>query len=108
VYAYDEYSNYTSLSAQTDDQGVAIFQRADFGEGSYTFRVDYLSGQFWSKPCVAAQAEQIPVVIEEETVEIAVTMTGKPEAGVTVYLFSADGTYLGVYALTDSDGKMSF
>ncbi|MDH3349528.1 MAG: hypothetical protein OEM02_15695, partial [Desulfobulbaceae bacterium] len=44
IYGFDDQNQYTGLHAETDENGIAIFQRADFGEGSFTFRVDYLSG----------------------------------------------------------------
>ncbi|MDH4319803.1 MAG: hypothetical protein OEV64_15580, partial [Desulfobulbaceae bacterium] len=108
VYGFDDQNQYTGLHAETDENGIAIFQRADFGPGSYSFRVDYLSGQFWSIAEIVKRADTITVVIEEEAVEITVTLAGELKAGQTVYLCDKSGNYLGLFAITDSEGKANF
>ncbi len=88
VYAFDEDNNYTNLNQIADDQGRARFDRENFSRKPYTFRVDYLSAQFWSDSIVVQSHNNISVMIEEESVELtvtlAVTLTGTHQEGVKV------------------------
>jgi RHS repeat-associated protein len=108
VYAFTESGSYTGLHAVTDDQGVASFETEQFSEGNYKFRADYVSYQFWSSVITVPGTYSAEVVIEEETAEITVTVAGEAKEGVKVYVFNEDGTYLGIYGETDSQGKVSF
>jgi len=75
---------------------------------SYKFRADYVSYQFWSSVITVPGTYSAEVVIEEETAEITVTVAGEAKEGVKVYVFNEDGTYLGIYGVTDDQGKVSF
>ena len=108
VYAFDEDNSYTNLNQVTDDQGRAYFDRENFGRKPYSFRVDYLSAQFWSDSIVVQSHNNISVVIEEENVEMTVILADTFREGIKVYLFSESGSYLGLYAITDSEGKVYF
>lgn len=108
VYAFTESGTYTGLHAVTDDQGVALFDIADFTEGDYKFRADYLSAQFWSPVISLPGIYTTDVLIEEETAEVTVTAAGEEKEGINVYLFNESGSYLGLYQVTDSEGKVYF
>lgn len=108
VYAFNEQNNYTGISSVTDSAGMATFQRADFGEGSYTFRVDYLGGQFLSTAEEVRAVKRTEIIIPVEQVDLSVIMAGAPIADVSVYVYTADGQYLGIYATTDAEGNVSF
>jgi len=108
VYAFTESGTYTALHSVTNDQGVASFAPDDFPEGNYKFRADYLSYQFWSPVITIPGTYATQVVIEEETAELTVTVAGEEKEGVKVYLFNESGSYLGIYAITDSQGRVSF
>lgn len=108
VYAFNEQNNYTGVSSVTDSAGTAIFQRADFGEGSYTFRVDYLGGQFLSNAEEVRAVKRTEIIIPVEQVDLTVIMAGAPIADVPVYVYTADGQYLGIYSTTDAEGNVSF
>jgi len=108
VYAFDENNNYSGINAQTDENGMAVFQRSDFDAGNYRFRVDYLGGKFWSEYENIRDADLIPITIEIEPVEMTVVLGGNPAAGVPVYVFDSEGNYLGITATTDSEGKVEF
>lgn len=108
IYAFNENNSYTGLSRTSDEQGRGLFDREDFGEGEYTFRVDYLGSQFWSAPVAVLTSNSIDVVIEEEVASLTVTMDGVVQAGVKVYVFSTSGSYLGLYAITDENGQVHF
>ncbi|MEJ2046914.1 MAG: hypothetical protein P8X92_02245, partial [Dehalococcoidia bacterium] len=108
VYAFTEAGSYAGKQAVTDETGAAQFQPEDFAEGTYTFRVDYLGGQFWSEPISMPGTSAVSVLIEEETVEVAVTSGSGAAEGVKVYLFAEDGSYRGIYGVTDEAGMVSF
>ena len=108
VYAFNDTGAYTGLNATTDAEGIARFAIDDFTDGSYTFRADYLSVQFWSDETAIPGAGQVDVTIEEEDATVRVLQGGTPEPGVKVYLFSSAGAYMGRYEVTDEDGNVSF
>lgn len=108
VYAFTEAGAYTGKNATTDSAGTAHFVPAEFVDGSYKFRVDYLGYQFWSNAVLVPGTALVPVLIAEEGASILVTQGGTPEAGVRVYLFTAGGAYMGLYATTDADGFVAF
>jgi RHS repeat-associated protein len=108
TYAFDETNNYTGIYGTTDEHGVALFTRGDFGEGSYHFRVDYLGAQFWSDKVVVQDTSSLEVIIEDEPVGVNVVMDGEPQEGVKVYAFTESGSYLGIYSVTDENGQVSF
>lgn len=108
VYAFDESGGYAGLSAVTDEHGVAAFDAENFSAGNYLFRADYLSHQFWSPVISISGANSTAIIVEEETTEVAVSVSGEDKEGIKVYLFNENGSYLGVYGLTDSTGTVRF
>ncbi len=108
VYAFTEAGSYTGTYATTDENGAAIFDPDNFTEGNYKFRVDYLGQQFWSDIVSLPGTYAVDVIIDEEAVEVTVTTAAGPAEGVRVYLFSESGSYLGIYAVTDENGLVSF
>ncbi|HDZ91698.1 MAG TPA: hypothetical protein ENH37_13645, partial [Deltaproteobacteria bacterium] len=108
IYAFTASGTYTGQHAETDEQGTAVFPMANFADGSYVFRADYLRCHFWSQDITVPGTPSVQVAIEEQTTEATVTVAGSPEPGIRVYLFSEGGSYLGLYSTTDADGKVSF
>jgi len=108
VYAFNVTGSYTGLNATTDAEGIARFAIEDFSEGSYQFRVDYLSAKFWSEVTPIPENSQIEVAIEEEDTTVQVSQGGESAPGVKVYLFSSLGAYLWIYDVTDENGNVSF
>jgi hypothetical protein len=108
VYAFTESGIYTGNRALTDDTGTALFESADFDDGSYVFRVDYRGHHFWSDPLGLPGTYALEVTIALQPVALTVTAAAGPVAGAKVYLFSPGGVYLGTYALTDADGRVTF
>ena len=104
-YAFTSTGTYLGKSGTTDNNGAVAF---DLGNGSYKFRVDYRGYQFWSEVVTIPAVSSVDVVIDEEQVEVQVTMSSGPVQGVKVYLFSESGTYLGLNQTTDAEGKVSF
>jgi len=108
VYAFTESGSYTGIHSVTNDQGVALFSPEDFTDGNYKFRADYLSYQFWSPVINIPGTYSTQVLIEEESAEVTVTVAGEEKEGINVYLFNENGSYLGLYQVTDTEGKVSF
>ncbi|MFH1985623.1 MAG: RHS repeat-associated core domain-containing protein [Pseudomonadota bacterium] len=108
VYAFTEAGSYTGKNAVTGPDGTAIFTAADFSDGRYKFRADYLGDQFWSAAAAIPGTYNIPIDIPEEATAVLVTQAGVPVSGVKVYLFSDSGSYLGQYQVTDADGRVTF
>jgi hypothetical protein len=108
VYAFTVLGNYTGKKAVTDESGTALFDPADFADGSYAFRVDYLGYRFWSDSILLPGTYRADVVIREETAEITVNTGAGSLQGVKVYLFSAGGAYLGLNQKTDETGQVAF
>ena len=108
IYSFTQAGVYTGKSATTDESGTALFAAADFADGSYIFRVDYLGQQFWSGVLLLPGTYQLDVIINEETVAVAVGTGAGPVAGSKVYLFSSGGSYLGINSATDENGTVFF
>jgi RHS repeat-associated protein len=107
-YAFDETGRYAGIYGETDEDGEALYERESFGEGSYTFRIDYLGGQYWSDPVAVQTSNSTSVVIEEEEVLVQVVMDDQAQEGANVYVFDENGNYLGIYGVTDAEGNVSF
>jgi hypothetical protein len=108
VYAFTDAGSYTGIYTIADGEGRAYFDPAQFADGSYRFRLDYLGSQFWSQPVGLPDTRSISVVIPEDPVTVTVATAAGAAAGVRVYLFSETGAYLGLYATTDADGQAVF
>jgi hypothetical protein len=108
VYAYTAVGVYTGRSAITDGAGMARFSAADFAAGTYKFRADHLGQRFWSPDVSLPGVVAAAVMIPEESVTVTVRTAAGPAAGVRVYLFSASGSYLGIYLVTDEQGQVIF
>ncbi len=108
IYAFTELGSYTGKSAVTDGTGTALFDPADFTDGSYKFRLDYLGYHFWSDSIRLPGTYQAAVVISEESAELVVNTGAGTLQGVRVYLFSVNGAYLGRNQKTDETGQVTF
>lgn len=106
VYVYGASGSYLNLSGTTDMYGIVEFR---LPAGSYTFRSDYQGQQFRVS---AGVAEHLANEIEVGSVGAAFGLnidTGSgPLAGARVYVFSAAGSYLGIFGDTDASGRISF
>jgi hypothetical protein len=108
VYAFTESGSYTGINRTTDSAGNTSFNPADFSGGSHKFRADYLGSQFWSAVVPVPGTSVVDMVIDEETASVTVTSAAAAASGIKVYLFSADGSYLGINRITDQTGRVSF
>jgi len=108
VYAFSGSGVYAGLNVLSDTDGKAVFNHESFDDGEYKFRVDYLGSHFWSETITFPAANTAEVLIDHETVDIAVNTPGGPQQGVLVYVFSDAGAYMGFNAQTDETGVASF
>jgi RHS repeat-associated protein len=108
VYAFNDSGSYLGLSGQTDSQGQVTFR---LPEGSYNFRADYMSSQYFSGNTTVIAHTDNPVGISTGGGNLMLTVeksAGDPMAGLSCYLFSAGGTYLGQKLVTSGDGEVEF
>ncbi|MDX9993330.1 MAG: carboxypeptidase regulatory-like domain-containing protein, partial [Anaerolineales bacterium] len=106
VYAFNG-STYTNFSANTNEDGLAIFT---LPPGSYRFRADFNDTQFWSgaaNHCDVPDCEGTSVTVTRP-VQVTVTDTdGAPKSGLKVYAFNGT-TYTNFSATTDVAGQVNF
>ncbi|CAB1063454.1 Flagellar hook-length control protein FliK [Olavius sp. associated proteobacterium Delta 1] len=108
IYAFTDSDSYTGINLLTDTDGMARFNPADFSAGSYKFRADYLSRQFWSDPVILPGTFAVAMVIAEESTTVTVTAAAGPVENVKVYVFSDSGAYLGLNGTAAANGDVSF
>ena len=104
-YVYNDKNAYLGVMGSTDASGKVIFAIVS---GAYKFRVDYLGYQFWSGVTNVPAILDLTMVIPMSAVVVNVGAAYGATSGVKVYLYSETGSYLGVYALTDAAGIVTF
>lgn len=108
-YLFSELGSYLGLSGAADGNGQAVF---NVSNGNFKFRIDYLGAKLWTNVVTVPTVMNLEKLIAHKTVTVTIkgvlasSETAKP--GVNVYLFSPGGSYLGLAAKTDADGKVSF
>ena len=109
VYVFTAGGSYLGLSGQTAAQGQVSF---DLSDGDYKFRADYLGYRFWSNvSTVPTMLSDVLTIAHRDvtiTVESLYQSPGEPIEGVRVYLFKESGSYMGLYANTNAEGKVVF
>ena len=108
VYAFTETGSYTGKSGTTDEQGLAVFNPADFSQGNYKFRIDYLGHQFWTDLLILPGQFGVTRIIEMESIQFTVVAEAADTADVRVYLFTETGSYLNVSSTADENGVVYF
>lgn len=102
VYLFTSSGTYLGKSQTTDSSGQTTFNLPD---KAYKVRADYLGYQFWSGEFQFANAT---VSIQRGVAQITARKTGNLMTGLKVYLFSEAGSYLGLNATTDTEGRAEF
>jgi YD repeat-containing protein len=102
VYLFTSSGSYLSKTQATDGDGHETFSLPNKG---YKARVDYRGYSFWSGEF---QFQDATVSISQGVAQIIAQKNGNPVSGVRVYLFSGSGSYLGLNATTNADGKAEF
>jgi len=102
VYLFTPQNGYLGKTQVTNGSGQATFALPNKG---YKVRADYLGYQFWSDEF---QFQNTTVSIRRGIAQVIVTKAGHPMAGLKVYTFNEAGSYLGLNAVTDTEGKAEF
>jgi YD repeat-containing protein len=105
LYLFNEAGSYLGLTQVTNSSGVAVFE---VSAGKYKVRADYMGYQFWSDVVSFPETVDVTILIPLMDVEVDVTKADGDAEGVKVYLFTAAGSYLGVYSVTDASGNVTF
>ncbi len=108
IYAFNEAGSYLGLNADTDQNGIAVFNPADFSQGNVKFRAEYLGTRFWSGVITLPGTFSATISIPVETVTVSVATAAGPAENVKVYVFTAAGSYLGLNGTTLLDGTVVF
>lgn len=108
VYLFTESGSYQGIQQTTGLDGTVTYR---LPQKLYKVRADYLGRKYWSgalawdDPALLAEPE---VRIAMADAEIVVTGGGFPVAGEKVYVFTPDGSYVGLHQATDPAGKVIF
>ncbi len=108
AYAFNAAGTYLGMYADSSATGQLSFH---LPSGSYKFRVDYLGYQFWSDvyPVPDVMAGTVTIPHQDVTVTVEGLDPGtEPLGGVSVYLFTPSGGYLGKSQVTDATGRVVF
>jgi len=108
VYVFSEAGSYLGLNASTDASGRVSFR---LPAGDYLFRADYQGSQYWSGTQTLEPDQVNPIALSTGGGSVTMTVlkgVAEPLVGVSCYVFSAEGTYLGISATTNSSGQVSF
>ncbi|MCD4715198.1 MAG: carboxypeptidase-like regulatory domain-containing protein, partial [Desulfobacterales bacterium] len=109
TYLFNTSGTYLGLSQVTNSSGVVGF---NVPEGNYKVRADYSGSQFWSQEISVSEDTSITLAIPHQDVVITVEGpyqgTPNPREGIKVYLFTASGSYLSQYQVTDASGHVTF
>ena len=110
VYLYNSQGVYLGKNGTTDASGQVTFIVPVGME--VKFRVDNLGTQFWSQTYTVSAPTEATLSIPYQQVTITVNGmfqgTPTPLEGISVYLFTAAGSYLGQYQTTNSSGQTAF
>jgi len=108
VYAFNDTGAYLGLSASTDAVGMVDFR---LPSGDFNFRADYMGSQYFSGNSTVIAHVDNPVGISTGGGNLVLTVESQPAnpmAGVSCYLFSASGAYLGDKKVTSGSGAAEF
>jgi len=100
---------YRGITAVTDESGAAIF---DVPAGTYSVRVDYQGGHFWTQPIelLADTAEVLVIQHQDVIVSVLGVFQGMPQpvSDLGVYLFSEQGVWRGQMHESNTSGRVTF
>jgi hypothetical protein len=107
-YAFTSDGIYLGLQGATNDFGQVFFDLAD---GVVKFRVDHMGYQFWSEEYNTGTTLAGAFDLGQQ--DVTITIEGRylntaPLEGLTVYLFTPAGAYLGQHAVSDGNGQVHF
>lgn len=108
VYVFTESGGYIGLNAVSNDQGRAEFV---LPAQHFKFRADYQGSQFWSDivDLTAGQLNTITIDTGGGTLQLRIEKDAyHPLQGLKCYVYSAAGSYLGLFGTTDMQGQVNF
>ena len=105
VYAFNEKGGYTGVYGNTDSAGQVIL---NLGQGSWKFRADYQTRQFWSDVVSLPASTQTTVKTGQRPFTITVVdNNGSGMANIRAYAFNEKGGYIGISGTTDVNGRLN-
>jgi len=102
LYLFTPQGAYLNRNFTTDGLGQAVIH---LPEQTYKVRADYLNQQFWS-PDFTAENAAVDIAMAEA--QVSVGWGASYLEGVSVYAFTAAGSYLNLNHITDSSGQVFF
>ena len=106
VYVFSTADSYLNLRQDTGPEGIAIFR---LPAGGYRFRADYQGSRYWASAGLAAHSRHdVALDTGGGAFTLSVDTGSGPLADTRVYVFTAGGTYLGLYGVTNGDGQAVF
>ncbi len=107
AYLFTSSGSYTGFYANLNASGYLSCPR--IGDGTYKWRLDYLSKQFWSPDFDAVNGSILEFNIGGGTIYVHLTDSeGDDISGGQIYLFTSTGSYTGKVAYTNSTGWVTF
>jgi Flp pilus assembly pilin Flp/uncharacterized GH25 family protein len=104
VYAFNEKGSYTGIYGNTNESGQLALNLAD---GSYKFRADYQTRQYWSDIVESPNVTEATVQTGQRPFTIhVVDNAGGGINNVRVYAFNENGGYTGIYGNTNENGQL--
>jgi len=106
VYVFSDADKYLGLKVNSDTDGQVSWR---LPEGTYKFRADYQGHQYWAS-AVILKDSNTPVEIQTGGGQFVLSV-GTGQAGLAnarVYAFNEAGSYIGLNALTDIEGRTAF
>ncbi|MDD4986456.1 MAG: RHS domain-containing protein, partial [Dehalococcoidales bacterium] len=109
VYLFNGTGSYLGLYQTSDTQGKVFF---DLPVGkTFKFRADYLGSQYWSAVLTVQAGVQNTISLPTGGGSLTVTLQkdqDNPIPGAKLYLFSASGSYLGLFGTGNENGVTSY
>lgn len=108
VYVFAATGAYLGINNTTNESGKVTFR---LPVGSYKFRADYLSSQYWSseEALTADQLKAVTINTGGGTFTLTVLKgDSDPLTGVKCYAFTESGTYINLSGTTNSSGQVSY
>ena len=107
AYLFTSTGRYTGYYAYLNSSGFVSCPR--IGNGTFKWRVDYLSKYYWSPEFTAVNGSVLQFNIGGGTIYAYVEdNNGSPVGNIRVYLYTDSGRYCGKYAYTNSSGYAVF
>jgi RHS repeat-associated protein len=108
VYLFNASMQYLGIYGHTDDQGMAVFRLPN---KTFKFRADNLGNQYFSTDTEIIPQGVNPVEVATGGGPFTLRVEkeiGVPLVGVSTYLFTAGGTYLGQSVVTNDQGEAGY